>query len=184
MSRLPTSKMNEEQKRGRRNKHRGYTTEKQLEKFLNDNRISAERVYMSGALRRAGFGDKAQGDVNIKCGEHLIRVEVKSRKKLPRYVTNLFVNRKTHQTEKKPPEERVVKIHGLCAILDQEQFLKYIHTGDLPEIGIEIFGEECKSLREWFKQDDSQIVAMKEFGKRTWYFAVHEKSINKIGGKF
>lgn len=184
MSRLPTSKMNEKQKRGRRNKHRGYTTEKQLERFLNNNNIPAERVYMSGALRRAGFGSRAQGDVNIKHGKSLIRVEVKSRVKLPRYVTNLTKDRKTHEINELPLEERVIKVDNLCYILNQDQFLELMHSGTLPNIGVTIGSSRCSALESWFNQDDSQIVAMKEYGKRTWYFAVHVKVINKVGGKF
>ena len=176
MSRLRSSELSPIQKMGRRNKQRGYEIEKQLEKFLNQQGIPAKRVPASGRFKKVGV-DRLRGDVQLEYSHKTLRVEVKSRKKLPRYITNLFINRTTHQTEKKPPEERVVKIHGLCAILDQDQFLKYIYTGDLPEIGVEIFGEECKSLRDWFEQDDCPIVAMKEFRGTEWFFAVKTEEI-------
>ena len=183
MARIKTSEMTPKQKMGRNNKHRGYTSEKQLEKFLNNCGVPAERVALSGALKSFGV-EKLRGDVNIKCGNCLIRVEVKSRVKLPRYVTNLQKNPKTHEVSKLPREERVIKVKDLCYVLDQDQFLELLHLGTLPQKGVTIGSSKCNALVEWFKQDDSQIVAMKEFGKRTWYFAVHVKVINKIGGKF
>lgn len=70
--------MTPRQRMGRRNKRRGYTTEKQLERFLNENGIPAERVTMSGALKKVGI-DKLRGDVIMYCGETPIRIEVKSR---------------------------------------------------------------------------------------------------------
>ena len=175
--------MSPAQLQGRRNKRRGYTTEKQLEKFLNTWGIPAERVTMSGALKRVRHDD-LRGDVNIKLGDKLIRVEVKSRVKLPRYVTNLSKDRDTHEVKKLPREERVIKVQDLCYILDQDQFLELLHVGTLPRKGVTIGASKCSALVDWFKQDDSQIVAMKEFGKRTWYFAVHVKAIKKVGGKF
>ena len=183
MSRLKASEMSPKQLTGRRNKHRGYTTEKQLEKFLNSCGIPAERVMMSGALKGIKHDD-LHGDVNIKLGDKLVRVEVKSRVKLPRYVTNLYKDRDTHEVKKLPREDRVIKVQDLCYILDQDQFLELMHIGTLPRKGATIGASRCGALEEWFKQDDSQIVAMKEFGKRTWYFAVHIKAVNKVGGKF
>ena len=155
MSKMKSSEMTPKQRMGRNNKHRGYTSEKQLEKF--------ERVTMSGALKRLGVKE-LRGDVNIKCGNCLIRVEVKSRVKLPRYVTNLQKNPKTHEISKLPREERVIKVKDLCYVLDQDQFLELMHIGTLPRKGVTIGASRCGALEEWFNQDDSQIVAMKEFG--------------------
>ena len=183
MSRMKSSEMTDSQKRGRNNKHRGYTSEKQLEKFLNKWGVPAERVVMSGALKHIGIKE-IRGDVNIKLNNSLVRVEVKSRMKLPRYVTNLSKDRSTHEICRLPREERVIKIEDLCYILDQDQFLELLHVGTLPTKGVTIGASRCSALVDWFKQDDSQIVAMKEFGKRTWYFAVHVKAIKKVGGKF
>ena len=173
MSRLPTSKMTEAQKRGRNSKHRGYTTEKQLEKFLNDNGIPAERVRMSGALKDIGV-DKLRGDVLIQCGKHPIRVEVKSRQKLPAYVVGFRHNKPWN----------VKEIENLCYILTEDEFLTLCRDGALPENRLKINSARCGGLVKWFKQDDSEIVAMKEFGKRHFYFAVKYKTANKIGGKF
>ena len=173
MSRLPTSKMTEAQKRGRNSKHRGYTTEKQLEKFLNDNGIPAERVRMSGALKDIGV-DKLRGDVLIQCGKHPIRVEVKSRQKLPAYVVGFRHNKPWN----------VKEIEGLCYILTEDEFLTLCRDGTLPDNRLKINSARCGGLVKWFKQDDSEIVAMKEFGKRHFYFAVKYKTANKIGGKF
>ena len=139
---------------------------------------------MSGAVGKRLQEERMQGDVNIKLGDKLIRVEVKSRQQLPRYVTNLSKDRETHEVKKLPREERVIKVQDLCYILDQDQFLELLHVGTLPRTGVTIGASKCSALEEWFNQDDSQIVAMKEFGKRTWYFAVHVKVINKVGGKF
>ena len=162
--------MTDRQKRGRNNKHRGYTTEKSLENFLNKCGIPAKRVVMSGELGK--FSEDFRGDVQIQYNNKTIRIEVKSRQVLPRYITNVFKNHKTHQIEEKNEEEKIIKVNGLCYILDQNQFIEYLKTGVLPKKGATINKSECNVLCKWFKQDDCQVVAMKEFNKRKWYFAV------------
>jgi Holliday junction resolvase len=161
------------QRRGRNNKHRGYTTEKQLEKFLNDNGIPAKRVPLSGALKFVGER-KLRGDVTIECGKHPIRVEVKSRQKLPAYIVGVRHNKPW----------KVKEIEHLCYILTEEEFLTLCKEGSLPENRLKINSARCGGLVKWFKQDDSEIVAMKEFGKRSFYFAVKFKTAIKIGGKY
>lgn len=161
------------QRRGRNNKHRGYTTEKQLERFLNNNGIPAERVVLSGGSKCSKYPED-HGDVNIELGDKLIRVEVKSRQKLPAYVVGMRHNKPW----------RVKEIEHLCYILTEEEFLTLCIDGSLPQIGIKINAARCGTLVNWFKQDDSDIVAMKEFGKRHFYFAVKFKAANKIGGKY
>ena len=161
------------QRRGRNNKHRGYTTEKQLEKFLNNNGIPAERVRMSGALKDIGI-EKLRGDVIIECGKHPIRVEVKSRQKLPAYVVGIRHNKQWN----------VKEIEHLCYILTEEEFVSLCKEGILPENRLKINSARCSGLVKWFKQDDSEIVAMKEFGKRNFYFAVKYKTSTKIGGRY
>lgn len=173
MSRMKSSEMSPIQRRGRNSKHRGYTTEKQLERFLNNNGIPAERVRMSGALKDVGI-DKLRGDVLIECGKHSIRVEVKSRQKLPAYVVGMRHNKPWN----------VKEIEHLCYILTEDEFLDLCRENVLPENRLKINSARCGGLVKWFKQDDSEIVAMKEFGKRQFYFAVKFKTANKIGGKY
>lgn len=170
---MKSSEMSPIQRRGRNSKHRGYTTEKQLEKFLNENGIPSERVRMSGALKDIGV-DKLRGDVLLHCGKKDIRVEVKSRQKLPAYVVGMRHNKSWN----------VKNIEHLCYILTQEEFLSLCKDGILPEGGIKINAARCNTLVKWFNQDESDIVAMKEYGKRQFYFAVKYKTANKIGGKF
>lgn len=158
---------------GRRNKRRGYTTEKQLERFLNENGIPSERVRMSGALKDTGL-EQLRGDVIIKSGKHPIRVEVKSRQKLPAYVVGIRHGKPFH----------VRHINRLCYILSGDEFVSLCKDGVLPEDGMKITATRCDGLIKWFNQDDSDIVAMKEYDKRTWYFAVKIKTVNKIRGKF
>lgn len=165
--------MNPIQRMGRRNKQRGYTTEKQLERFLNSNGIPAERVSMSGRMKFLKI-DKLKGDVNIKFGEKLIRVEVKSRQKLPSYVVGMRHNKPWN----------VKEIEHLCYILTEDEFISLCKDGVLPENRLKINAARCGTLINWFKQDDSDIVAMKEYGKRHFYFAVKFKTANKIGGKY
>ena len=173
MSKMKSSEMTPKQRMGRNSKHRGYTTEKQLERFLNENGIPSERVRMSGALKDIGV-DKLRGDVLIHCGKKNIRVEVKSRQKLPTYVVGMRHNKPWH----------VKNIEHLCHILTQEEFISLCKEGVLPEGGIKISAARCVTLVKWFNQDESDIVAMKEYGKGEFYFAVKYKAALKIGGKF
>lgn len=173
MSKMKTSDMSPKQRMGRRNKHRGYTTEKQLERFLNSNNIPSERVRMSGALKDIGI-DKLRGDVLIKYGKKDIRVEVKSRQKLPAYVVGMRHNKPW----------KVKEIEHLCYILTEDEFLTLCVDGSLPQDGLRISAARCQQLVNWFKQDDSEIVAMKEYGGRHFFFAVKFKTANKIGGRF
>lgn len=173
MARIKSEFLTQKQLQGRRSKHRGYTTEKQLEKFLNENNIPSERVRMSGALKSIGV-DKLRGDVLMKCGKKDIRIEVKSRQKLPAYVIGVRHNKPW----------RVKNIEHLCYILTQDEFLTLCREGTLPQDGIKINATRCGGLVKWFNQDDSEIVAMKEFNKRQFYFAVKYKTAQKIGGKF
>lgn len=173
MARIKSSEMTQIQRRGRNNKHRGYTTEKQLEKFLQSNGIPAERVRMSGALKDIGI-EKLRGDVLISLGNTSIRVEVKSRQKLPAYVVNI-----------RHGKPWVVKeIEHLCYILTENEFLTMCIDGSLPLCTPRISAAKCKQLEDWFKQDEADIVAMKEYGKRHFYFAVKHKIVNKMRGRY
>lgn len=179
MTRKKSSEMTESQKRGRNNKKRGYSSEVSLVKFLTDKGLPAKRVVMSGALKNyveslPGLADIYRGDVILECGKRLIRVEVKSRKKLPAYVVG-------RRNDKSWP---VKEIDSLCYILTEDEFLGLCYKGSLPEGGIKINPVRCKGLVDWFEQDESEIVAMKEFGKQTWYFAVKSTAAKKIGGKY
>ena len=170
MSRLKSSDLTPIQRMGRRNKRRGYSTEVQLVNFLKKWGVFAKRVSRSGTLNKQLGLEDYRGDVIIEQNGETIHVEVKSRKNLPRYVTNLY--REDGEIKKKPTTERVVKVRGLCHILDQDQFLEYLHHGRLPHTGIEMDKSECNMLKEWFEQDDCTVVAMKEYNTRVWYFAV------------
>ena len=174
MSKKKISELTPIQRMGRRNKHRGYSTEVQLVNFLKKWGVFAKRIPMSGALKSVGV-EQLRGDVQIEHDGKTIRVEVKSRKNLPRYVTNLY--KRQGEVKKKPSIDRVIKVKGLCYILDQDQFLEYLHHGTLPKIGVTIDKSECNMLKEWFGQDDCQVVAMKEYNQRVWYFAVQTEEI-------
>ena len=128
---------------------------------------------MSGALKDVGI-EKLRGDVLIKCGKHPIRIEVKSRQKLPAYVVGVRHNKPWN----------VKEIEHLCYILTEEEFLSLCKEGTLPENRLKINSARCGGLIKWFNQDDSEIVAMKEFGKRSFYFAVKFKTAIKIGGRY
>ena len=161
------------QRMGRKNKQRGYTTEKQLERFLNENGIPAKRVSMSGRMKFLKI-DKLKGDVNIELGDKLIRVEVKSRQKLPAYVVGMRHNKPWI----------VKEIENLCYILTEDEFLTMCIDGSLPLHTPRISSTRCKQLEDWFKQDEADIVAMKEYGKRHFYFAVKHKTVNKMRGRY
>ena len=142
----------------------------QLVNFLKKWGVFAKRVSRSGTLNKQLGLEEYRGDVIIEHNGETTHVEVKSRKSLPRYVTNLY--KKDGEVKKKPTAERVIKVKGLCHILDQDQFLEYLHQGTLPKTGVSIDKSECNMLKEWFEQDDCQVVAMKEYNTRVWYFAV------------
>ena len=173
MSKKKASELTPIQRMGRQNKRRGYSTEVQLVNFLKKWGVFAKRVVMSGALK--SVSKDLRGDVQIEYKNKNIRVEVKSRKSLPRYVTNLY--KRQGEVKKKPTTDRVIKVKGLCYILDQDQFLEYLHQNSLPKTGITIDKSECNMLNEWFEQDDCQVVAMKEYNQRVWYFAVKTEEI-------
>ena len=128
---------------------------------------------MSGALKFSKHKE-LHGDVNIRLGDKLVRVEVKSRQKLPSYVVGMRHN--------KPWP--VKNIEHLCYILTDDEFLTMCIDGSLPMRGLKISAARCKQLEDWFKQDEAEIVAMKEYGKRHFYFAVKYKTANKIRGRF
>lgn len=171
--RKKSSEMTPIQKMGRRNKRRGYSTEKQLERFLNDNGIPSKRVPFSGALKNIGE-NRLRGDVIIECGKKPIRVEVKSRQTLPSYITGVRHHKPWN----------VKEIEHLCYILTDEEFLILCKEGNLPQDRLKISSARCKQLETWFKQDDSDIVAMKEYNSRIWRFAVKIKTAIKIGGRY
>lgn len=147
--------------------------------FLTKNNIPAKRVVMSGALKKyteqlAGLAENFRGDVIIETKGKPIRVEVKSRQKLPAYIVGMRHN--------KPWP--VKEIEHLCHILTDEEFLTLCIDGSLPQNGLRISAAKCGQLVKWFNQDESEIVAMKEYGKRRWYFAVKFKTALKIGGRY
>lgn len=184
--RKKASELTDAQRRGRNNKSRGSSTERALVKLLLSAGIEAKRVVLSGALKKyakvlAGNADNYRGDIAMKIGNVNVRIEVKSRTSLPSYVTNVYIDRTTHEVKQRSPDECVVKIKGLCHILTWQQLQTFLHTGDLPEG--KTINKKCKVLEDWFHEDDAQIVAMKEKGRRTWYFAVKLNAAYKIGGK-
>lgn len=128
---------------------------------------------MSGGSKRSK-SPEYHGDVNIELGDKLVRVEVKSRQKLPAYVVGMWHN--------KPWP--VKNIEHLCYILTDDEFLTMLIDGSLPMSGLRISAARCKQLEDWFKQDEAEIVAMKEYGKRHFYFAVKYKTANRIRGRF
>lgn len=134
---------------------------------------------MSGALKKyteqlAGLAENFRGDVIIETQNKPIRVEVKSRQKLPAYVVGMRHNKPWN----------VKEITHLCYLLTDEEFIGLCKENTLPEDRLKIGAEKCKGLIKWFNQDDSEIVAMKEYGKHKWYFAVKFKTALKIGGKY
>lgn len=181
MSKPKASELTPRQRIARNNKKRGSATERALVRFLNSYNIPAKRVVMSGALKKyveqfAGLSDNLRGDVIIQQSERSkpIRIEVKSRQKLPAYVTNI----------RRGKPWLVKEITHLCYILTADEFLKLCSENILPDNRLKIGAEKCGALVKWFKQDDSGIVAMKEYGKQKWYFAVKHNIALKIGGMY
>ena len=181
MPRPKASELTPRQRIARNNKKRGSATERACVRYLNEHNVPAKRVVMSGALKKyvdqfAGLADNLRGDVTIEQGKHSkpIRVEVKSRQKLPAYVVGV--------RRGKPWE--VKEVTHLCYILTAEEFFRLCSDNVLPENRLKISSEKCGQLIKWFKQDESEIVAMKEYGKQKWYFAVMFKTALKIGGKY
>ena len=147
--------------------------------FLNNHNIPAKRIVMSGALKRyveqlAGGAENYRGDVIIETNHKPIRIEVKSRQKLPAYVVGIRHGKVWN----------VKEVTHLCYLLTAEEFLQLCSDNILPEQRLAVSAEKCGQLVKWFNQDESDIVAMKEYGKHKWYFAVKFKTALKIGGKY
>lgn len=179
MSRLKASELTPKQRIARNNKKRGASTERALVKFLTSHNIPAKRIVMSGALKKyvealAGNAENYRGDLIIETQGHPIRIEVKSRQKLPAYVVGFRHNKPW----------KVKEVEHLCYILKDEEFLALCSDNTLPEDGVKVSASKCQQLVKWFNQDDSEIVAMKEYGKQKWYFAVKFKTALKIGGRY
>lgn len=179
MGKPRASELTPRQRIARNNKKRGSATERALVRLLTGRNIPARRVVMSGALKKyteqlAGLEENFRGDVIIETKGKPIRVEVKSRQKLPAYVVGM--------RRGKPWE--VKEVTHLCYILTAEEFFQLCSDNVLPEDRLKISAEKCGALVKWFRQDDSEIVAMKEYGKQKWYFAVKFKTALKIGGKY
>lgn len=177
--RQKSSELTPRQRIARNNKKRGASTERALVRFLNKYSIPAKRVVLSGALKKyvkdfAGLEDNYRGDVVLEMGKKPIRIEVKSRQKMPAYVVGVRNNKPWN----------VKEITHLCYILTDEEFIRLCKENALPDDRLKIGAEKCKGLIKWFKQDESEIVAMKEYGKHKWYFAVLYKTALKIGGKY
>ena len=69
-------------------------------------------------------------------------------------------------------------------VISKEEFLTMCIDGSLPLHTPRISSARCKQLENWFKQDDADIVAMKEYGKKHFYFAVKHKIVNKMRGRY
>lgn len=179
MTKPKASELTPRQRIARNNKKRGSSTERALVRFLTSHGIPAKRIVMSGALKKyveqlAGIAENYRGDVIIETKSKPVRVEVKSRQKLPAYVTNI----------RRGKPWIVKEVTHLCYILTAEEFLKLCSDNILPAERPKISAEKCGALVKWFRQDESEIVAMKEYGKQKWYFAVMFKTALKIGGRY
>lgn len=179
MTKPRASELTPRQRIARNNKKRGSSTERALVRFLTSHGIPAKRVVLSGALKKyvkelVGNAENYRGDVVIETGSKPIRVEVKSRQKLPAYVVGF--------SRGKP--WNVKEITHLCYLLTGEEFLRLCFDNVLPDERLKIGAEKCGALVKWFNQDESEIVAMKEYGKQKWYFAVKFKTALKIGGRY
>lgn len=178
MARKKASELTERQRRGRNNKSRGSSVERSLVRWLENHGIHARRVVMSGALKKfskyfAGDMKNFRGDVIIDSHGEQVRVEVKSRKMLPRYVTRTYTNRKTGEVLTVPDKDVIKKTKDYY-ILSQDEFVALVKEKRLPRLspGNILNMETDTELDKWFAQDSAEVVAMKEYGKRTWYFAV------------
>lgn len=161
---------------GRNSKARGASAERSLAKLLSEKYdLPVKRVARSGALKyfagtMVGNSDNYRGDLQLDCGKSKIRIEVKTRVRLPNYIKDGSVGR----------------VYQYCYLYTMPQFITLLTKGDLVDSTKYkvITTAKCKGLLNWFEQDDSDIVAMKETSKSTWYFAVKEDVIDKIGGKY
>ena len=164
--------MTPKEKMGRTSKQRGASAERSLAKLLSEEfYLDVKRVASSGALKfcakkLAGEADNYRGDLQLVLNGEIYRIEVKTRTSLPQYVTK-------HVGE---------NIRNFCSIMSLTGFLNLVIDGVIPQSLVDC-DIEAKELHKWFEQDDSHIVAMKEKGRRVWYFAVRENIIDKIGGK-
>ena len=174
--------MSEKQRRGRNSKQRGAAAERSLAKLLSEKfNLPVKRVARSGALKffageMVGQSDNYRGDLQLECGKKKIRIEVKTRVKLPEYIVG--------RDDKN--RGRAGRIDNFGYILSLPEFIALLTKGDLPDkTRIEtVSTKKCKEMFKWFAQDDSDIVATKETRKHKWFFVVKDNIIDKIGGKY
>lgn len=110
----------------------------------------------------AGNADDYRGDLKLTVGKKCYRIEVKTRVKLPTYITS----------------GNVKEILNYCSLFGLSDFVDSINGIWHERVDAKIIStKRTKGLINWFEQDDSDIVAMKEKGKSKWYFAVKHKCL-------
>jgi hypothetical protein len=152
-------KHTDKHKQGKRNKRVGKRAEKSLESLLNSWGYETKRVPLSGALK-AQYAHLA-GDLEMKYGESIYRIEVKHRSNL--------------NTLYSATENLSLTISGFCVIMNEENFKHFLNG--LAQDSEEVSDTRFKRIHDWFEQDDSDIVAMKS-NYKPWIFAI---KLDKVG---
>ena len=175
MVRPKASELTEAGRRGRNSKARGHAAERALAKLLTEQYgLPVKRVARSGALKAqadqmAGKAEQYRGDLLLEWNGKPLRIEVKTRAVLPAYIR----------------DKNIYLIDGLCWFFGIDNFINLYKFG--VSYGLASVNKEnctsvdhCKVLQAWFKQDNADIVAVRQTGHREWRFAVKLNVVKKI----
>jgi hypothetical protein len=175
------NELSEAGRRGRNSKARGHNAERTLAKLLSNNfGLPVKRIARSGALKAqaeqmAGTESQYRGDLMLEFGKEGIRIEVKTRSKLPKYVT---------EVDNILEDYHAIRVNPLFDVMTLDNFVYHLkHKGVVPTLEGKTI-KRTKSVEDWFKQDDSDIVMMKQTGRSKWYVAVKVGVFDRIGGRF
>lgn len=159
-------------KRARNNRLKGKAGERELAKLLDIEGLPIKRVAMSGALKASGgklIGgeDNYAGDMILEVNNEKYLIEVKVGKQIPKFIGD-------HQAD---------GIEGYCRLFTFSKFVAFLHFG-LENLFEPNFKPDkgTKKLHDFFDQDGSSIVAMSPHGTTSWFFAVKNEYLEKIGG--
>ena len=162
-------------RRGRNSKARGHAAERALAKLLSMGYgLPVKRIARSGALKAqaeqmAGNANQYRGDLTLDLPDKSFRIEVKTRSMLPQYVKRC----------RDILDYDAVEINQSVYVMTLDKFIGALKTKDTLCI---LTGQEktIKALEDWFAQDDSDVVIMRQTGEHTWYVAVYPDKLKEI----
>ena len=144
-------KASEHSKRGKRNKRAGYTSEVAMVKKYIKYGYEAERQPMSGSLK-----GKYAGDIKVYIKGKWRRHEDKKRSSVESFYTRT--------------ENQTILYEDFCVVMNEDVYFALLN-GIVPEVGVEP-DAKVKLLHDFFEQDNSDIVSLRQHGKQKSVYAI------------